>query len=69
MLPEVKRPGFKVSDSIHIQNLRLDTSSIFVALGDIQCSFYSCAENDTDCGKYFLMKLSLITYIQPYNLF
>ncbi len=51
----MKKPGFKISESINILSTEnsLVNTDIFVAMGDLQCSFYSCCdENETNtCGK------------------
>ena len=50
LLPNIYEPGTKISNSINVMNLNFP-SDTFVALGDLQCSFFSCLEYETDCGK------------------
>ena len=42
--------GSSIKRICESESLRLN-SKIHVALGDLQCSMYSCLENETDCGK------------------
>jgi hypothetical protein len=52
LLSEVKEPGFRISNSVKLigQTKELNCS-IYVPLGDLQCSVRSCLENDNDCSK------------------
>ena len=62
-MPDVHKPGYKVSDSINLLEKKLSDTSIHVALGDCQCSFHACVENETDCGKFSKFILFIIEVV------
>jgi hypothetical protein len=63
-LPKVENPGYKITETIHLfgKNEQLNSAALFVALGDLQCSFYGCAENPNDCGNFFLLSFLCLFY-------
>lgn len=49
LLPKVSQAGTFISDSVTILNKTLFNTFIYCSLGDLQCSVYSCLENENDC--------------------
>jgi hypothetical protein len=54
LLPEVKEPSYLLSKSVNVFNWIRTDASIYNALGDLQCSVYSCLQEQSDCGIKFL---------------
>ena len=52
LLPCIKNVGCSISNKINLigRDRSLD-ASLYVSLGDLQCSVYSCLEAENDCGK------------------
>ena len=61
LLPKIANSGEVVSKSARVCGTsRVLDSSVRVALGDLQCSVYSCLETETDCGKLDLIWHALL---------
>ncbi len=73
-MPTVEKPGKKIECkklNLNIKDEKYTNfidSNIHIALGDLQCSVYSCLEYDSDCGKYASFYI-LISYKKNKTLF
>ena len=50
LLPDVKESSYLMSKSVNVFDLIQTDAFIYNALGDLQCSVYSCLQDQSDCG-------------------
>jgi hypothetical protein len=70
LLPNVVEPGMKINDTISVFNSeKYIPVTIYAALGDLQCSVFSCLEFETDCGELYFEILTKSSMSNSYLIF